>query len=249
MKRVVLGALAVAATVSLLGGCGGSDKTGEAPLNDDQVQLIANTLYRNHAAGGITFSLATVGDTGSGTVTIQGDVDFTNLVGRAMVNGGAGPNPVTEVYWGGVTVLESRPSLWPYLADKGYENARYVARDGDTKARRLDVLLQTVMSMGMEQPENAVLVRQREGSAYLRDDELRGTKVQVLRFGDRLIMWIDPLTGDLLRFEGTNTERTFPIVIDVLSRGPRTVEGPAAIAVVPASALGEEYLQLTPKSP
>lgn len=248
MRRLAIVVAITVATGSLLGSCGGGE-TGEAPLNEDQVQLIANALYRNHAAGGISFSLATVADTGSGTVTLQGEVDFANLTGRAVVAGGADPHPVTEVFWGGNAVLENRPSLWPYLADKGHENARLVARERDPGSRRLDVLLQTLMSMGMEQPENAVLVRQREGSAYLRDDELRGTKVQVLRFGDRLIMWIDPLTGDLLRFEGTNTARTFPIVIDLLSRGPRKVEGPSAELVVPEAVLGADYLQLTPRSP
>lgn len=222
---------------------------GEQPLTEEQVQLISGAFYRNHTSGGISFALSTVRDSGSGTLTIQGDVDYVNLVGHAAVAGGTDPYPVAEVFWGGNTVLENRPMLWNQLAALGYDGVRYIARDRDVKSRRLDILLQTVMGMATSQPENAVLVRQREGSAFVRNDELRGVKVQVLRFGDRLTLWIDPATGDLLRFEGTNSQRTFPIVIDVLSRGARTIETPFASQVVSAAKLGDTYLQWAPQSP
>lgn len=240
--------MATAALTIPLAACGGSTD-GERPLSEEQVQLIANAFYRNHAAGGMSFALSAMRDAGGGTLSIQGDVDFTNLIGHAAVSGGADPYPVAEVFWGGNAVLENRPLLREPLAALGHDGARYIARARDVTARRLDALLQTVMGMATAQPENAVLVRQREGSAFVRTDELRGIEVQVLRFGDRLTLWIDPATGDLMRFEGTNAARNFPIIIDVLSRGARNIQLPFDAQVVEVSKLGDNYLQWAPQSP
>lgn len=241
----VLGPLVAASAIV---SCGGESAT-EKPLTEAQVQLIANAFYRNHTAGGIVFALSTPSTTGNGTIAIEGVVDFVKVAGRARVVGGAAPHPVTGVIWGGQSVLEYRPTLRPSLDSLGFPDAQYVARQIDMKARRLDVLLSSIMGMGADQPENAVLVRQREGSAFLRNDELRGTKVEVLRYGDRLIFWVDPVTGDVLRFEGTNTARTFPIVIDFLGKGPQTVEMPFAAQVVEADKLGTAFVDLAPQSP
>lgn len=249
-SRLALASLCAVSFVgsSVLVACGGNSATKEKPLTDDQVQLVANAFFRNHEAGGITFALSTVA-VGGGTITMQGTVDFKNLTGQARIVGGASPNPVTGVMWGGSTVLERRPTLDGAIANLGYPGVIFVARPIDTQARRLDGLLSVVMGLATAQPENAVLVRQREGSAYLRDDELRGTKVEVLRFGERLILWVDPLTGDLLRFEGTNTQRTFPIIVDIIDRGPVTIPAPLTRVVVSAGDLGDDYLAWAPQSP
>lgn len=248
-RRAALRAtLVIAGLVGIVGSCGG-ESTKEKPFTEEQVQLVANAFFRNHDAKGISFTLSTPGEGGAGTLVIQGDVDFVKLIGGARVIGGSNPHPVTRVFWAGSTVVEGRPTLRGSLDALGYTGVNYVAREIDLKARRLDVLLSAVMGMGMEQPENAVLVRQKEGSAHLRDDELRGTKVQVLRYGDRLALWIDPVTGDLLRFEGTNAARTFPIIIDILSKGPRSIDGPLKSEVVDATKLGESYAEWAPQSP
>ena len=248
MRRSALWGSVILVSITSLVSCGG-DGAKEKPLSEKQVQLISNVLYRNHAAGGITFMLSTPRETGGGTVTMQGEVDFENLLGHAVVLGGANPNPVNEVFWGRNVVLERRPMLDVVLTEKGFPTARYVARPVDVESRRLDVLISTLMGMGMEQPENAVLIRQKEGSAHVRDDELRGTKVEVLRYGDRLTMWIDPLTGDLMRFEGTNSRRTFPIIIDILRIGKVRIADPLQAEVIDAAQLGDDFTSWAPQSP
>lgn len=247
MRRPIFGALVLALSCVVPAACGGGPT--EKPLSEEQVQLLANVLYKNHSAGGIKFLLSTPNDTGSGTVALQGEVDFVNLTGHAVVAGGAEPNPVTEVFWGRNVVLERRPTLDVVLGEIGYPMGRFVARPIDLKKRRLDVLISTVMGMGMEQPDNAVLIRQREGSAFVRNDTLRDTKVQVLRYGDRLTMWIDPTTGNLLRFEGTNSQKNFPVIIDILSAGKVAINGPVSKVVVDGTKLGGDYETWAPRSP
>lgn len=245
MRRSFLGAVVVASLLVTSCGSGPTEK----PLSEEQVQLIANAMYKNHSAGGISFLLSTPSDSGSGTVALQGEVDFVSLLGHAVVAGGATPNPVTEVFWGKNAVVERRPTLDVILSEIGHPMARFIARPIDMKNRRLDVLISTVMGMGMEQPDNAVLIRQREGSAYVRDDILRDTKVQVLRYGDRLTLWIDPTTGNLLRFEGTNSQRNFPVVIDILSIGKAAIKFPVRDAVVDVTTLGTDFAAWAPRSP
>lgn len=233
----------------MLSSCGGDETPKERSLTDDEVQLLSNVLYRNHTAGGIEFTLSSKRDAGGGTLTIQGAWSFTDQGGCARVDGGTPPNPVTEVCWAGNAVAERRPSLDDDLAALGFGTATFIARPADFQRRRLDVLLKTVTSLGTEQPENAVLIRQKPDTAFIRTDTLRGIDVVVLRYGDRLLWWIDPTTGDLLRFEGRDSGGTTPVIIDVTAIGPMTIRGPADTAVVTVDRLGDNYLAWAPSSP
>jgi hypothetical protein len=71
-----------------------------------------------------------------------------------------------------------------------------------------------VTGLATARPENAVLIQQEEGTTFLRRDTLRGREVEVVRFGERSIYWIDPLSGRMLRFEGNNSAGTLPVVVD-----------------------------------
>lgn len=239
----------VAVLTSVIAGCGGGETSKERPLTEDEVQLLANVLYRNHRAGGIEFVLSSKRDAGGGTLTIRGAWSFADQGGCAYVDGGSPPNPVTEVCWAGSSVIERRPSLDDDLAALGLTGVGFVARPVDFERRRLDVLLKTVTSLGTEQPENAVLIRQSAGSAFIRNDTLRGVDVVVLRYGDRLLWWIDPATGDLLRFEGRDEAATTPVIIDVTSIGSFAIDGPGESAVASVEELGAKYLEWAPSSP
>lgn len=248
MRRVGLFAAVAGAAAVLLTGCGGNAET-ERPLAEEEVQLLSNVLWRNHSAGGMEFVLTSRAGGSGGTVTIAGAWSFTDQVGCARVEGGAPPHPVTETCWGGDTVLERRPTLDAVLAEAGQPGARFVARPADVTARRLDVLLRTVSALGTEQPENAVLIRQTPGTAFLRSDTLRDTEVIVLRYGERLLWWIDPATGNLLRFEGVDSGGTTPVVVDIVGLGRPTITGPAESEVLKVGTLGPRWLDWAPRSP
>jgi hypothetical protein len=80
--------------------------------------------------------------------------------------------------------------------------------------RRIDQVIAVVTGLAATRPENAVLIQQQAGSVFLRSDTLRGTEVEVVRYGERSIYWIDPVSGRMLRFEGNNSAGTLPVVVD-----------------------------------
>jgi hypothetical protein len=107
----------------------------------------------------------------------------------------------------------------------------------------LDQVLAIITGLASEQAENAQLVLQKEGSAYLRHDVLRGKQVAVLRYGNQSIFWIDTETQKCLRFEGINQLGNQPIVIDFIQHGPQAIRLPPQEAWVDVEG-NEQLLQL-----
>jgi hypothetical protein len=97
-------------------------------------------------------------------------------------------------------------------------------------------------------PENSQLILQTEGSAFLREDVLREKPVLVLRYGKRSIFWLNASTKSLMRFEGNDSTSQFPVVIDFLQLGSRTLSLPRDAQVVNLSD-HMELLAMVPSSP
>jgi hypothetical protein len=123
-----------------------------------------------------------------------------------------------------------------------------LARPPDSSRRRLDQLLAIVTGLVAKTPENSQLILQTEGSAFLRNDVLREKPVLVLRYGKRSIFWLDAESKSLMRFEGNDSSSQFPVVIDFLQLGPRTLSLPqgAQIVNLPDHV---ELLEMVPSSP
>ncbi|HNJ96784.1 MAG TPA: hypothetical protein PLV13_01565 [Ilumatobacteraceae bacterium] len=239
-RRHVLRCLALTG-LALMGACSDDGDTSPttAPLTLDQATDIATALSDNLADGGAVFQMSTPSDLpGGGTIQLSGVVDWEHHMGHALVVGAGSEANVVEVYWNEQAMLERRSDMGVLVAVAG-PGVDYVLRPPDLN-RRLDQLIGIIAGLAGTQPDNPLLVQQEAGSAYLRDDELRGVKVQVLRFGERSVFWLDA-DGNMLRFEGVNEAGNAPVIFDVLERGPQTITAPPEQSVVDVAQVADVW--------
>lgn len=240
-----------AVVLVVLAACGGgqSDATsttvpGPAPLTDDQAARLAQSGFANLQSGGAVFeaySAFLVGEPRE-TVSMYGEVDWAGHTGRVIVRSEGGRDAsVAEVYWTKDTVFERRPAMDVLVEARGGPAQAWIARPAEPSTRQLDRLIGLVAVLASEQPDNALLIQQTEGSSYLRDDVLRDTPVEVLRYGTRNMHWLSQTDGLLMRFEGNSAGGTAPTIIDILERRAVEVPAPPEADVVLAASLGELY--------
>lgn len=236
-----LGALALAAT---LVACGSdeSPRSSERPLSFEEASTMADLLYRNYQGGGGAFVVSTLTRPGGDQLTVAGEVDWVDHSGWADITTTAEGASLVGVWWDESHVLERRPGLDSLLEGLGYTGATLISRAPDTE-RRVDQVIAIVTGLAAEIRDNAQLIMQTEGSAFLRSDTLRGRPATVVRYGTRNIYWIDAETGDMLRLEATTKDGSLPTVVDILQRGEVTVPQPET-GVVDASAIDELYASL-----
>lgn len=215
--------------VSLLAvGCGRSgNESGPRPLTVDEASRLSAVTYQNHLQGIARFELFTVADAGGPQVTMRGLVDWTSGSGQAELAVASENSTLAGVAWSGEYVAEWRPNLDQVLRERGVQTPAYVIRAAQP-GRRLDDIIRIVAALASKSPDNQLLIRQTEGSSYLRDDELRGEATEVLRYGERSIYWISKVSGALLRFEGNAKNNQLPIVIDLYPTSGESVVLPAS---------------------
>jgi hypothetical protein len=249
LKRFSLSLCVALFCVIALSACSNQEVSQERPLTAEEASVLAEVLSRNHEAGGASFSLSARAGFQGGTITLEGDIDWVNHRGAARVFGGSLPHPVTNVWWSAEIVGERRPSLDQEVLTllPGVRNP-ILARPPDSSRRRLDQLLAIVTGLVAKTPENSQLILQTEGSAFLREDVLREKPVLVLRYGKRSIFWLNASTKSLMRFEGNDSTSQFPVVIDFLQLGSRTLSLPRDAQVVNLSD-HMELLAMVPSSP
>jgi hypothetical protein len=233
-RRLATVGLAGVMTGVLLAGCAaapGADDAGPVPLTLDQASRLAEVLSRNREAGGATFVATALDASNGATVVMEGTVDWTLGHGVATVAGlRDADGEVTGVAWTRDGVAERRPDRMEELARMGLDPvATHWLRAVDPAAHTVDRLIGIVLGLATERPDNAQLVLQKPDAGFVRDDELRGVAVEVLRYSDRTVLWIDPATGALLRFEGNDSRGAAPVVVDLIERGPVSVELPRVV--------------------
>jgi hypothetical protein len=221
----------------LAGACAGgseeSSSTDVTPLTPQQAVRLAEVLHRNHEAGGARFQLVARDGTSGTTITLDGVVDWRSLHGRAAVTGYSDVDgEVTEVAWTADAVAERRPSQLAVLAERGETPDTFFLRAADPRGGAIDRLLAIVVGLATTQPDNAQLVLQNPGAAFLRTDRLREVDVEVLRYSARTVHWVALDTGELLRFEGSDSLGGSPVIVDLLELGPQRVELPP-VSVLP----------------
>jgi hypothetical protein len=242
-RRAAAALIAAFVAVVLCAGCGsgGDGGTGAGRgLTDDEANLLANALFDNRQAGGSTFELAIQVAPGA-TINLQGEIDWTKHRGHALVVGKGTEEGVREVYWDDSTVLERRDDLNELLAQTGRPGITFVARPADVQGRDLDQTLGVVTGLASEQRDNPLLIKQAEGSTFVRTASLRSTPVSVLRYGPRTTYWLSTADGSMLRFEGNNTPGTRPVVVDLLHLGAQTIAGPQVNEVVAVAEIQDLY--------
>jgi hypothetical protein len=208
------------------GGASG-DAGGVEPLTPRQASLLAETLHRNHEATGAAFSLVALDAASGATLTLEGVVDWRGTQGRARVDGYVDADgPVVEIAWTRDAVAELRPTQIELLASRGEPPGTFLLRRADPQKHPLDRLVAILTGLATLQPDNAQLILQNPGAGFLRDDVLRGRDVAVMRYSERSVYWVDPASGELMRFEGRDSLGGSPVLVDLLELGPRVVELP-----------------------
>lgn len=201
---------------------------------------MANVLFDNLDSKGASFEVNARTADGM-TVNLKGEIDWVGHFGHATVSASGAEADLAEVIWSDDEVLERRPKLNSQLLDQENLNVAFVARSAQPASRALDRLLGIVTALAGPQRDNPLLIKQKPGSAFLRTDELRGAKVDVMRFGDHNVYWLEQQTGLLARFEDTGQVGGQPVVVDVLSRGPQQIANPPAELVVRVSDIAAVY--------
>lgn len=236
-------------TVCSVVACGGEEQRSERALTSEEASILAEVLFRNYESKGATFSLAAQAGGAGGTIALEGAIDWENHQGAARVLGGSQPHPVNAVWWSRDFVAERRPSFDEVVARVlPNVNSPVLVRKPDSVKRRLDQILAIVTGLASQSPDNAQLILQTEGSAFIRTDELRNRSAIVLRYGKRTLFWLDKETNLLLRFEGNSSTSQYPVVLDFMEFGRQTLPPPPTAALVEIEK-HQELLPLIPMSP
>jgi hypothetical protein len=230
----------------LASSCGGGESTPqERPLSLAEASMLSQSLYSNLLKGGAEFEAATTLVAGGPQLSMSGIVDWSTHSGHATVATTSADQQVSEVWWEKNAVGERRPGLDSILAASGAGREPVLLRAPD-KGRRLDQVIAVVVALATTQPENAQLLLQTPGTAFLRTDFLRGMEVVVMRYGTQSLYWLEAGSGALLRFESTSGTTGIPLVVDIVRTGPFGVEFPAAERQMTYETIGELVQMLTP---
>lgn len=231
---------------SIIGACSSDDSptSSERPLTTREAAQLAEVLVKNYRTGGVEFMVATLDRPGGSTIRMEGRLDWVDHVGEASVYADRGRIPVV-VGWRHDVVLERWPEADEVLLGMGAPATPVIARPPNLQ-RRLDQIISVLVGLAGERPENAQLILQTEGSAYLREDEWRGRSVAVMRFGTRNVYWLDSSTGEMVRFEARSAEGDLPIVVDVMGSVSETIELPDPSTWVSVDSIEDFYSGLSP---
>lgn len=239
--------LAIALTVVTLAACGGTDNTNtERPLTGAEAAQMAAVQYSNMQTGGATFEVASANTVTNDQVSLRGEVDWVAHTGRAVVSATGTEQSLVEVLWADNQVLERRRDVAAALPSLGLAPDTWVARPIDPANRPVDRIISILMRLSSTEPDNAVLIQQQEGSAFMREDTWRDIPVNVFRYGKQTLYWLDAASGELRRFEGNNSRFTSPVIVDIVERSKRTIVLPDDSAVVSIDRLRELYDATTP---
>ena len=232
-----------AAALVVLAACGGDQPEDTIELDDDEREItddeaarLAETLVNNRELGGADFQVTARLPNGD-TATLEGEVDWADLSGRATVTTSAGPAAVAEVVWTETDVYERIPDLTDLAAQMG-DDIEWVSRRPDPDGRDIDAMIEVLLGLSAQDVDNAVLIQQEPGTAHLRTDEVaaQGVSVDVFRYGTGTILWIEQDGTTMWRFESLSNDR--PLVADLFDHGERTIEVPDA---VPAEGVADLY--------
>lgn len=245
-RAVTTTCLGLVASITFIAACSGdSPPASDEPttLTNEQATRLAQAGYQNLLAGGAEFEANSVflAVTPRETIRLIGVIDWENHIGRAVVMRDGPKSGITEVFWNDTTVLERWPAMDGIVAAIGGPERPWIARPPRPSTEQLDRLLAIVLGLALEQPENALLLQQTEGSAFIRSDSLRGRDVEVLRYGTRSLYWLAVDDGSMMRFEGNAAGGGAPTIVDFVRFGSVSVETPPESDVVPASAIPEIY--------
>lgn len=156
-----------------------ADASEPRAISREESELLAVSRWRNFDAGAREFT-ATLTDRGQ-ELTLRGVVDFADASGIAEITGDFAAEVAA---WTGTDVgLHPAPADFAPHApvEPPADSADWRARALDTTASSVDTLLVALLNLGLDRPENPMLLRQ-SGSVLVRSDTIGKTPVGVYAF-------------------------------------------------------------------
>ncbi|WP_291378599.1 hypothetical protein [Demequina sp.] len=206
-------------TVLALAAC--SSPSGPRGVTSEEADRLSEVFFTNFDNEGAHFVLNAAPTPGTAMV-IEGEVDFVEAQGYAVVSATGSDAPVHGVIFSEAVVLENMPQLVDLAATAGQQPFTWVARPFDSTAYQLDSLLGVLLGLSVQQRENPLLLEQ-AGVQWLREDAVNGVAVDVFEFSPQVRLWVETGGTRLLRFEGNSSTLDRPIVIDLSEPGPVTL--------------------------
>ena len=237
--------LSIAVLGCIFASCSGDVTPRERPLTGDEAATLASVQFANKEAGGSVFQVVASSTVTGETLSMSGVVDWERHSGRVTVDAQGFESPVTDIAWAGTQVLERRGDVAGLLPGLGFSADSWILRPLEPATRSIDRAIAILLKLSSTNQENALLIQQTEGSAWLRTDVLRDINVEVLRYGKQTIYWLESTTKALLRFEGNSASLTSPIIIDFIERGPQKISLPRVEDVIEVSRIKDLYGALT----
>jgi hypothetical protein len=205
--------LAVLALVGVVGCSAGPDSNAEPRrVTRDESEAIASALYDNYQAE--TASISATIRTADGSQTIfNGVYDWKQHHGRGSL---APPyRSATTVVWtlDAVALSSDEAVFDPWQADPAV----------DPVARALAL----ITALGTKQPDNPLLIAQRDDVTFLRTDTLDNISVNVFQIGVSSRYWLTG-EGELRRFEASAKDGSL-VLIDLGERNVATPSLPVGL--------------------
>ena len=242
-SRLRLVLLALGLGMTLVAGCSADDgrqrRAGD-PVTEDEAQALAQLLHRNFRTGGADF-VVTAPYSDDTVLTLTGEVDFRQSVGRAQAVISFGDDRVDDV----ATLFFTPDELWvgeapglaEALADAGVPAGTYVRRpvtvEGD-EVDLVDVLVRLVVGLSARTADDPQAFR---GGGYTwegqRSIDSRLTSLFGLQEGRTVA--VASSTRLLIQYVTPLQDGDFDVTVTLSDHGPRAVAVPEDAETVEAA--------------
>ncbi|WP_040338869.1 hypothetical protein [Candidatus Blastococcus massiliensis] len=229
---------ATALMLALVTGCadGGDRRDAGDAVTEDEAALLAGLLHRNHEEGGANFVVTAPYGPGA-VLTLTGEVDFRDGVGRAQVVSGADDGKVVH------SVFFTRDDLWfgdvPGLEEVGPAYLRRPVAAGDEPTRPLvDVLVTILLGLSADHADEPAAFLD-AGYTWQGRRSIDGRPTALFGLpGDRTVA-VSSVHDVLVQFTTPLPAGPDAGVMDVTTtlaeHGPRSLDLPADAATAPAA--------------
>jgi hypothetical protein len=229
--------VAMGLSLTLVAGCSADsdlDRHAGDPVTDDEAGALAHLLHRNFTRGGADFVI-TAPYSDAAVLTLTGEVDFRNAVGRAVAvtsfADGRQDDTRTVVFTREDVWFGDLPGLAEALARDGAAGAAYLRRpvtagSEDVAPMLLDVVLEVLLNLSSRRADDPQAFLDGsytwEGQRSI-DSRLTslfglhdGRTVAVAAAGDLLAQFVTPLADE-----------DFDVTVTLSDHGRRAVQVPA----------------------
>jgi len=230
---------------ALLAGCtgGGDEREPGDPVTDAEAGVLAGLLARNAEEGGADFVVtAPFGE--DELLTLTGEVDYTDAVGRAqaVTSSGDGEDVVRTVFFPADQLwFGDVPGLAEALTAAALPPAAYLSRpiataEGDEASAPLtDVLVRLVLNLSAAEDDDPGAFREGDHT-WEGQRSIDGRLSTVFASAAGWTVAVDSATDLLLQYGTELPGQEDPVTVSLSDHGPRDVTPPAAEETVDGEA-------------